>query len=362
MNIDAVRQEAVRLLQLSDDPGIYRRIRRWISENLRNHPQPPIDIIAWPKGSLMVGLMHQTEYLQQADNSHDRASAIMCMAEVKDHLDRWIRRGSPIYTVDDCVAGKALLMLADLYQDIDQKEHALYMQEAAKIADFLKNHPKDQEGSLPYRTYRPNGQIFADGVGMILPFAIHYGLVCGDEDLCELGMNQIRNYMEHAFDEEAGQLWHVYELEDTRLGAPAWGRAAGWIVWGVSEACSFLDKRNKTPGYEMTFMEIRMYKELMDIRERLTKTVLKYRREDGLFGCLLDDVNSPVDTSASAMILCGMSDTGEITYVFEPYITDDGKVLQAQGECIDIGVYSENYASYPWSVGMFLTLEAYGNH
>ena len=30
----------------------------------------------------------------------------------------------------------------------------------------------------------------------------------------------------------------------------------------------------------------------------------------------------------------------------------EGKVLQAQSECLDIGVYGTNYDSYPWSLGM----------
>ena len=40
----------------------------------------------------------------------------------------------------------------------------------------------------------------------------------------------------------------------------------------------------------------------------------------------------------------------------QKYICPDGRVLQAQGECIDAGVYAKSFSSYPWSVGMTLKL------
>ena len=101
----ALCEEAIRLLDISDRPDLYHSIRRWARVHIKHEPVAPIDEINWPKGSLLCGMMHLGIATREADNSKDRAVSILAMASVQSYIDRWIKNGAHLYTVDDMLAG-----------------------------------------------------------------------------------------------------------------------------------------------------------------------------------------------------------------------------------------------------------------
>lgn len=364
----ALTEEAVRLLDISDRPDLYHSLRRWARQHIKHETVAPIDSMGWPKGSLLCGLTHMAHRLKTADNSPDRAVSILALASVQSYLDRWIKQEAPLYTVDDMLAMQALLSLAEVYRTEDVELYTRYMRVADGVMRFLYEHDSDAEGSLPYRPAHKTGQIFADSIGMVVPFAVRYGLMKQDEDAIDLGVRQITNVMQHMIDPETGLPWHVYSLDETgaayTTGALGWGRALGWIMYGLGAAVEAFDMYPlESP------VAVMARKTVTEYLETLSDTAERYRRDDGLYGSIIQDETSPVDTSASAMIIYALkqrdhrADRGARRIPGEgyiepilPYITSSGAVTQAQGECIDIGVYSDTYASYPWSVGMSMML------
>ncbi len=354
MNVKrALTEEAVRLLEISDTPDLYHMIRRWARVHIKHETVAPIDTVNWPKGCLMTGLMHMTCKLKDADNSPDRAVSILAMAAVQSYLDRWIKAEAPVYTHDDCLALMNLFVLSDLYKDEDLTLSTLYLKVTDGVMRFLTEHDKDAEGALPYRPAQKTGRIFADSVGMVPPFAIRYGLIKSDDDAIELGLRQITCAIKHLTDPETGLPRHVYSLKENgeavTEGALGWGRALGWIMFGLR---SCVEAFKEYPP--QTFMAHEAKKTIEACLKTLSETASSYKRENGLFGSLLTDEDSPVDTSASAMILYGLGEF-DITPI-TPYINSSGAVTSAQGECMGIGLYSDVYASYPWSVGMSMML------
>ena len=364
----ALTEEAVRLLDISDRPDLYHSLRRWAREHIKHETVAPIDTVNWPMGSLMCGLMHMAGRLQGADTSADRAVAILAMASVQNYLDRWIGQEAPLYTVDDALAAQALLSLAETYKTEGPDLYMHYMKVAGGVMRFLYEHDTDPEGVLPYRPAHKTGEIFADSCGMVLPFAVRYGLMKQDDDAIELGLRQITGVMQHMIDPETGLPWHVYTLDETgevhHRGTPGWGRALGWIMYGLGGAVEAFDLYPpKTPAAIMAQKAVTAH------LEKMSETAVRYRRWDGLFGSVTGDESSPADTSASAMIIYGLKrrdfnadrgvrrpdGEGYIEPIL-PYISSSGEVRQAQGECMDVGVYSDVYASYPWSVGMTMML------
>lgn len=348
--LENVINEAVRELNIKDTPNIYRLARRWAREHIKHEVVSPIDMISWPKGCLMLGLMFQAY-----NASTDSPIKLKCIDAVEEYINKWIKKGAPIYILDDCLCGVALLMLIQ----ISPKDYSHQLLDASdKLMQFLRNHSADTEGSWPYRPSHKNGRIFADGIGMAAPYAICYGLINKDENAVNLGIIQIENYLKYGFDVETELPYHAYSLkEDGRtehFGSIGWGRAVGWIALGLKLSLWAFEQIDRTlTDYEEKVKEI-----LISSVDRLTNSVRNYMRIDGLFGSQLLDENSLIDTSASAMILYAMD--GGVENISK-YITEDGCVDMAQGECMDLGVYSNEYKSYPWSVGMTLVLGASSN-
>lgn len=383
MQNKAVILEAIKELHISDEPSLYKKFRRWIRKNIKRQSVDPIDVVNWPKGCLMVGLMEQALLLEHADNSEGRALSLYAFSEVKDYVDRWIDRGMPVYKIDDCLFGQALLLLAQYLKDsAGAGTEDKYMQAADKVYDFILKHDKDVNGSLPYRPAHKTYDIYADGIGMAVPFLVRYGVMRQNEEAIELGMLQIREFAANALDSETGIPFHAYSVkEELKRYAPGWGRALGWLFYGVG-ACirTLIGAEGQTRPD--SFAELSALRELRMISDKLTETSLQLIRDNGLFGSDLQNPESEVDTSASAMILYGMkygcylSGNSEHCEGFDialnrekikaaiskgvdslrANITEEGLVLGAQGECSGLGLYSDNFGSYPWSVGMALIL------
>lgn len=353
-----VINEAIEQLHISDKPGLYKRIRRWARANIKHEAVDPIDIISWPKGCLLLGLMHQAHMLIGSEDAPAKAYAIRSAAEVKEYIDLWISEGCQIYKIDDAIAGMAVLLLAVFFEpESEEREH--YLRAADVIMDYLYLQNRDSDGAYLYRPAHNDGKVFADGVGMTAPFMIYYGILRNDDQAILIGLDQIQAFVKNASSDK-GLLWHAYSLSEgvvQTFGADDWCRAAGWVMFGIQEAIFAIEKE----GLNDNFNLIRTYNELITFRKKLCNRLTAYAREDGLFSSRISDSASPVDTSGSAMILYAMiceNETGKkAAWALKGYITDDGKVMGAQGECMGLGIYSQNYGSYPWSVGMTLLFD-----
>lgn len=331
-----------------------KRAKRLARKYIKRQLVEPLDLIPWPIGCVAIGLL-------AADPMGDGVTA------VKRYADRWIRKGAGVYTLDDLLFGQSVLGLYEKTQD------PAYQKAAREMMQFLKVHPRDRMGSMPYRPLHKDEMIYADGIGMVCPFAIRYGLLFDDPDAVKLGVRQLRNFMEFGKIPETGTYTHAYRYEEgpACFGQPGWGRAIGWICYGIAESLKafemyFAAAEENAEGRELSaetdaaktvnVLYTELQEELQRYAQRMRLFAEQYRRPDGTFGSVLADEKTPVDTSATAMIL--LLTAPETGYgILEPYVSADG-VTGAQGECISLTEYSANYGSYPWSVGMTLKLLA----
>ena len=351
-------------LQYLPKVPLYVHVKDWINKNIRGLLVAPCDMISWPKGCLAVGLLAQGE-----------------TEAVLEYYEKWKKKKNPVYLVDDMLMGQAFLQLGEAVRNGKKETKASfskslwdtysYDQAMHQMMAFLYAHDKDEKGSLPYRPLHKNYRIFADGIGMICPFACGYGVKYRDKEAVKLAVRQIVNFFQYGMDEVTGLPYHVYkyrgEESSEKLGLLGWGRSVGWIAYGLAASLEMLEKDKET------FREA--YDTIYTYLEKLLQAAGEYVRPDGLFASSLMEKDAPVDTSASAMILYAYRYYGEIPkgerenpdqqafrmqaqqicdrgmLSLETYCKD-GKVLQAQSECLDIGVYGTNYDSYPWSLGM----------
>lgn len=319
------------------------RLKRGIRKYLLRQAVPPVDRYSW-SNALLAGGLSQVQKVTRDSRSSET---------LKKYFDRWIRKGMPLYYVDNAANGMPLL---DLYESTGEEK---YLEAASRIAVFLKEHKKDEQENLPYRRKEMN-QIYADTIGMTAPFLCRYGKLRGESGLVKLGVMQIVHFLDHGMDEKTGLPYHGFDsATGMKYGCVGWGRAVGWLMMGIAETLACLPEQ--TPQFP--FMQGHL--------QRLTRAVAEYQRQDGSFSWLIPASEGYADTSATAMIACAIltgirrgcleDDWAEQVKAAAEFLLScmkNGKVEQCSAECMAFAEYPQRYGSYPWGNGPALKLFA----
>lgn len=312
---------------------------------------PPEDVIFWPTGLLACALMECSLWIEDEE----------VLKGLVLYFDRWIERGMPVYYIDDLLAGTVLF---DLYRKTGEEK---YKAGADKMADYLKRlimQETDKGGSLPYRPAQKNGHIYVDGIGMISPFLVGYGMEYGDQAMVETGLLQISNMLKYGMDVRTGLPYHGYEYENkVKYGIIGWGRAVGWLLTGMSGVLKYLWPDTRRCGW------------LVDAFKKLIMDTVKHQKENGAFAWQLEAAEGPDDSSATAMIAKSILTALQYDMVAEEspaysiceraltragqYLAScerEGKIYDCSGECLGFSQYPQIYGSYPWSLGPGLSV------
>lgn len=349
--------EAVCELDRIAHPGQKEKTKRFVKK-LLGRSTAHEDLIFWPAGLLLLGLV---------ESGHT--------GEAEHYLDLWFDRGMPVQNPDDALAGAVMILLWE------QTGRTRYQEAAEKIRGYLASCRRDSEGAVVYGQKSRNSWIYADGAGQTAMFWAAFSCMeeqkkgesagssksdataetgkkaaAGREENREEAMRQLALFWENGLDERTGLPYHGYDAETgLKYGIIGWGRAVGWILFGLS----FL-KTGETAFDETA--------------ARLCRSTCERIRKDGLFSWQLDCLDGPCDTSASGMIyysllrmdLAGKERTPFLTK--EQYdkaaetlfsmVDDTGKIGGSSAECIDFAQYRQQYGSNPWGQGASLAFLA----
>lgn len=306
----------------------------------------PLDKINWPTGLLAKSL---ADYYMEHRNSEE---ARVILDLLKKYFDRWIAKGCKMYYLDDAFSGMALI---DLHQITGEEK---YKAAADQIVAYLMTHERDGAGSLPYRPEQKNNYIFADAIGLVCPFLCKYSSTYGDMNAMNLAVTQIQNFIQFGMDDKTGLPYHGYQYDSgIKYGIIGWGRAAGWLMIGMSESLAYMDTTR--PSYETIKQAYR----------RLVDKVEAYQLEGGLYSWQLGAKDGPVDTSATAMILYAIARSLETKVLIGIHKSrmvrgrealwnsvKDGQIQGCLAECQGFSMYPQVYGAYPWSLGPALSL------
>ncbi|MBR1670245.1 MAG: glycoside hydrolase family 88 protein [Butyrivibrio sp.] len=268
---------------------------------------------------------------------------------------------------------------------------------ADRIYKYLLQAPRDVAGTIVYN-YGRSANVFADGVGQCSMFLSMYGKCFGDKKALELAKVQLINFRKYGMDFRSGLPYHGYELitnaiagssntvkikhcvsdeqskdstesysGDTpskdekkalsaddagqagviKKGVLSWGRAAGWLIMGLSE---YVDAANK--------LQYTDPENLTEWYGELTKTLLSYQRPGGGFSWQVQAVDGPLDTSATGMIMYGIlrgaDELDASAATLYDSIDSSGRVQSALSSCDDFGVHYQTYGHFPWGQGAAL--------
>ena len=366
-HISVLVSEAAR--ELNSCGTLKQRLKDLVRKDILHRNLQNPDMIRWPKGMLLLGLL--------------RAGDIETACE---YLDRWIESGADITSIEDVLAGQMIMELAEKHGksepaiSISGRRICVYTDCSDNMAKYLSSYECDEEGSMPYSIKAHNEHIYADSIGMICPFLMIYGIKNGQQKYINMALQQINNFMKNAIDDKTGLPYHGYRYKDhEKYGIIGWGRAAGWLMMGMSGClrATDIEERKAAAGQSADLVDCNDMREMKQYYNDMANVLIDRQREDGLWGWNIAEEDSQDDTSASAMILyslsqypmdkenAGISGTSEVLqrgmHGLERYITKDGKVMQCQAECGGFGIYPERFGSYPWSVGMTLAFMAVMN-
>lgn len=314
------------------------------------------DLIFWPTALIAAALWH----------CRDTATITMRQkieASLAGYFERWEKRGTPIFYLDDLVSGETFL---DIYNDyisgktpnniIDSKNEEQYRNAIEKMAAYALNYPTDETGSFPYREEQNTGHIYVDSIGLTCPFLYKYGTIYNKNGYMELAVKQIANFLAYGIDTSTNLPYHGYDIKTgTKYGIIGWGRAVGWLLRGMTGCISTEYGRER----------------LGEFYRALTDSVIEWQRKDGYFSWQLQALEGPADTSATGMICLSIQEgikmkllNGE-TYENALEIgcraiqrsTKGGRVYDCSGECEGFSQYPQHYSAYPWSLGAALMLD-----
>lgn len=323
------------------------------------------DPVFWPAGMLVLGLVEARrallEKLTGAEGTQNLVAEID--AVILKHLNLWKNKyGYKVEFIDDALTGAALVKLYQ--QSYDEALRSSCKEAADRIYEYLKAAPRDEKGTIVYNAER-SSNVFADGVGQVSMFLSAYGKTFEVEEAVELAELQIENFVKYGMDEKSFLPYHGYSLSEEKLekkGVLSWGRAAGWLIMGLSECANKAADVSESDDWDDDAKpEEPEMDRMVELYYRLSDALLEYQKTEGGYGWQVQAMEGPIDTSATGMILYGLLNGGrcdgqELALSLEALErnVEEGKVKNALSSCDDFGVHYQTYGHYPWGQGAAL--------
>lgn len=181
--------------------------------------------------------------------------------------------------VDNNVFGTIPLILYDIYKSEE------YLNLGLKYTDSQWQLPSDADSTqtiLSQQGYSWQTRLWIDDMFMITALQSQAYKTTGKQIYLDRMIHEINYYLDN-LQLENGLFYHA------PYAPHCWGRGNGWMAVGMTEALRILPSGHQS------------YSKLMASYRKMMETLLKYQKEDGLWGQLVDDTQSWSESSGSAM-------------------------------------------------------------
>lgn len=270
-----------------------------------------------------------------------------------------IQSGSDLKSVRLLLRKKQTINLVDntlyYYANYDK----LDKQVLHRVYEFLHDYKRDSAGTIMYR--KQHTAAYLDTLGMVCPFLMRYGVENKNNEAIVLAMNQFRTFFQHGMDTASELPYHGYDIEnDLKCGIVGWGRGLGWMLFGMCESLTWMDKQSE------------QYTELDNQISNLFDVVLKYQKKDGSFSWQLQALDGPSDSSVAGMIGYSLLKYAKTTNKINTYkaviliieksvlsnVSNEGVVSGSSAECRGFSMYPQQFETNSWGQAfctLFLT-------
>ena len=177
---------------------------------------------------------------------------------------------------------------------------------ADKVAHYMRfEQPRVEDGAYKRR----DESMWADDMYMSVPFLTRYALLSGDRGFFDEAANQLLLFKKHLFMEDKNLMSHMKSLRHGKKNEIPWCRGNGWVMFSLSELLAALpEDHEKRPA-------------LIAFYNDLVRGFLAVQDPCGLWHQILDDPESYLESSATAMFICAFS-RGVVEGYMEPGLQD----------------------------------------
>ena len=235
--------------------------------------------------------------------------------------------------------------------------HALAL--AEKVGRFIMGSAeRTGEGGLCH--FMGKKQLWVDTLFMCCPFLKEWTKSTGNTRYQDEAIHQLKIHIKHLQDSESGLFVHMWDEASRERTTDLWGRGNGWAAMSLVEVLK--DMNPDSPDYPFLLMTF----------EKFLSGILKHQdKKSGLWHTILDDPETYLESSASAMFLYALLLNRKHNIVDTPCdpaiqkamdglvrLVQDNSVFSGVSEGTDPSDKSE-YASrksgsYTWGTGAFL--------
>ncbi|MBN2103654.1 glycoside hydrolase family 88 protein [bacterium] len=159
---------------------------------------------------------------------------------VDQHVDSQGNIDADISSLDNTQPGLVTLLC---YVETGEEKYKLAAQ---YIRQVYHTYPRTSDGAFWHNKWA-EGQLWSDGVYMVLPFLVRYGQVFNEPELFTECAHQLITYASH-LQYESGLLFHAYDEDGSSDWADPvthhspwfWGRAIGWFGMALIEVLEII--------------------------------------------------------------------------------------------------------------------------
>ncbi|NQT86028.1 glycoside hydrolase family 88 protein, partial [bacterium] len=313
---------------------------------LRDFPKPPS--FNWGEGVLLSGMMRAYRLTQD-----ERYLEFVC-----DFADHWHKQGivSTLRKRGYCGhwgPGHAILMLYEVTKD---KRHLAL---ADEINAFMMHQAeRTKDGGLSHFNGKP--QLWVDTLDMCCPVLSHSARIKGEPKLQAEAVRQLEVFAKHLQDPETRLFYHMWDERSGKCTPSFWARGNGWVVMSYAEVL----KHEKADSPARTRLAAAFGKQLASV-------VRLQDRRTGLWHTVLDQPDTYLETSASAMILFALAECRNLKLIdvshaeamrrawagLATQVDASGRVVGVSagtGPSGKAGYVARKAGTYTWGTGAFL--------
>jgi unsaturated rhamnogalacturonyl hydrolase len=319
---------------------------------MQDHPEPPP--FNWGEGVLMAGMMRayrltgENEYLNfvqtWADHWKEHGIERILHQEYGNDMKGYCGFWGPAFPV---------LML---YEETKEPQ---YLDLAESVVDYITTKAT-RTGDGGFDHWNGNAQLWVDTLFMTTPVLAHYARIASKPQYLHEAVRQLEVSTTRLQDATTGLYYHMYDDRKGERVGLLWGRGNGWVIMSRIETMKNCRRGTKE------------WRSLLDSHARHIEGLLTFQDpQSGMWHTVLDDEDTYLETSATAMILYGLAETNRLSllpvdheiYMRKAWDSLAGQYNQ-QGRVIGVSAGTgpttrEGYAgikrgTYPWGTGAFL--------
>ncbi|THE64696.1 glycosyl hydrolase family 88 [Salinadaptatus halalkaliphilus] len=223
-----------------------------------------------------------------------------------------------------------------------------YLAAAERQYEALLDADRTADGGISYNSHVT--ELWVDSLYMVPPFVAQYGTITDDADAIDEAITHITVQANHLQDPHTGLFRHIWrEQPNSFPESTFWSRGNGWAAAGIIDTISILPDDH--PDRE----------QLVDVFRDLCSGVVTKQDASGYWHNVLDDRQSPLETSGTLMFSYAFGTAVEMGLLDEdPYLDAAQRGLDVCKGIVDSEGNVQRIAMPPGGPGVGLGTASFG--